>query len=208
MTGYRKNSEVTLDQIERLGVRRRIHRATRSSIELHPAAGPAFTVWSEIPRLLPRYSLLNQRATRFALRQIPIQVTRKGKNTWYALAGFETFCELQTLETPDSSMRVQMQQYLDASDPHVEALSLIFLMHSIEGFCIDGSIAYEHIRRLIKTGFRQSTQDLVLTASTRSQRSFADAVGIKPSRLKRQAEKLDHAALPKLDFAARILASD
>jgi hypothetical protein len=101
-----------------------------------------------------------------------------------------------------------MQQYLDASDAHVEALSLIFLMHSIEGFCIDGSVAFEHIRRLIKTGFRQSTQDLVLTASTRSQRSFADAVGITPSRLKRQAEKLNHIASPKLDFAASILAAD
>lgn len=208
MTGNRKNSEITLGQIERLGVRRKIHRATRSSIELHPAAGPAFTVWSEIPRLLPRYSLLNQRATRFALRQIPVQVTKKDKNTWYALAGFETYCELQALETPDSSMLIQMQQYLDAPDPHVEALSLIFLMHSIEGFCIDGSVAYEHIRRLIKTGFRQSTQDLVLTASTRSQRSFADAVGIKPSRLKRQAKKLKNSSSRRLDFAAKILAAD
>ena len=161
-----------------------------------------------MPRLLPRYSLLNQRATRFALRQIPIQVTKKSRNTWYALAGFETYCELQTLETPDSSMRVQTQEFLDASDSQVEALSLIFLMHSVEGFCIDGSIAFEHIRRLIKTGFRQSTQDLVLTASTRSQRSFAEAVGITKSRLKRQAKKLDHAASPKLDFAARILAAD
>lgn len=53
-------------------------------------------------------------------------------------------------------MRVQMQEYLDASDAHVEALSLIFLMHSIEGFCIDGSVAFEQIRRFINPAFGEN----------------------------------------------------
>jgi hypothetical protein len=202
----RNSKDVSLDALERIKIRRRVRKPTRSDVSLHPAAGAAYSVWKSVNRLFPRYALLSEEATRFAICRVPMQVKRRGKNTWWVISGFEAFDELQELETSEERLPVQLQEYVKITDPQVEAVSLIFLLHALQNYALDWSVALEQVRRLIKTGFSRSAQDLVLAATTCSQVEFAQATGIGIGIFKRQARRLKGHELPDSSFLAQILA--
>lgn len=197
---------VTLKDLEKIRMRRRIRKPTRPDVALHSSAGAAYTVWKSLPRLFPRYSLLNEEATRFAICRIPMQVKRRGKNMWWVFGGFAAYDELQELETSALRLPVQLQEYKKISDPQVEAVSLILLLHDLQNYALDGAVALEQLRRLIKASFSQATQKLILATDTSSQRSFASGTGITVSKLKRQSARLKVLDAEDTSFIHRILA--
>lgn len=201
-----KTTDTMLQHLESIRIRRHVRKPTRSDVSLHPAAGAAYTVWKSVTRLFPRYSLLSEEATRFAICRVPMQVRRRGKNTWWAFGGFAAYDELQELEMPTLRLPVQLQEFKKISDPQVEAASLILLLHDIQNYALDGAVALEQIRRLIKTGFSQTAQDLVLATNACSQEEFARATGVRIGAFKRQATRLNRPKRVSPNFLGRILA--
>jgi hypothetical protein len=199
---------VTLEELEKIRMRRRIRKPMRADVALHSAAGAAYTIWKNLPRLFPRYSLLNEEATRFAICRIPMQVKRRGKNTWWVFGGFAAYDELQELETSTLRLPVQLQEYKKISDPQVEAVSLILLLHDLRNYALDGAVALEQLRRLIKTSFSQAARKLVLAIDTSSRQSFARRTGVSDSKLKRQAARLKASDPQDTSFIHRILAEN
>ena len=199
---------VALQDLEKIRIRRRIRKPTRPDVALHSAAGAAYTVWKNLPRLFPRYSLLNEEATRFAICRIPMQVKRRGKKTWWVFGGFAAYDELQELETSTLRLPVQLQEYKKISDPQVEAVSLILLLHDLQNYALDGAVALEQLRRLIKTSFSQGAQKLVLATNTNSQQSFASGTGTTASKLKRQGARLKMPDPQDTSFIHRVLAEN
>lgn len=202
----RNSTNVSIEALEKIRIRRRVRKPTRTDIELHPKAGAAYSVWKSINRLFPRYALLSEEATRFAICRVPMQVKRRGKNTWWVISGFEAFDELKELETSEQRLPVQLQEYVKISDPQVEAVSLILLLHAIQNYALDWATALEQIRRLIKTSFSQTAQDLVLATRTCSQREFSRTTGVGIGVFKRQATRLKKQERLDSNFLDQILA--
>lgn len=187
--------------------RRWTRKLSRGDVVLHPAAGPAFTIWQNTYRLFPRYSLLTEEATLLAISHTPM-LAKKVRDRWLVFGGFEAYIEIQELPTETDSVAVHLQEYSKISDRQVEGLSLVLQLDKYQTHSVDGAVAPEQLRRLVKSSCRKDIADLVLSADYNSQGKFAESIDVKEGQLKRQATRLSKLEIEPADFITELLAGE
>ena len=187
----------------------KVYRANRKlstgDVSVHDDAAATFSLWKDLRRQFPPHSLLKPEIGSLLRGHVPMQAI-KVRDRWHIFGGFETYTELQSLPTPTTKIRVEIQQFKKISRDEIEYLSLALLLHKVEMYSLCGSVAEEQLRTRLTTGFSTAARKAVLSCNTSSQSVFASWLGKSVHLLKRQAVRLKPKPTPAADFLSDILA--
>ncbi len=182
----RGDDKLVLPQLKVYRVNRKL---CAGDVSIHEAAGAAFSLWRDLRRHFPTHSLVKPEFAALLRPHIPMQAIEVHKR-WQIFGGFEAYTELQSLSSPDTKLRIEIQRYKKVGRAEVETLSLALLMHNIEMYSVCSNVADEQIRKRIETGFSPAAQEAVLACDISSQRAFASSLGRTIDFLKRQTVRL------------------
>lgn len=171
---------------------------------IHEAAGAAFSLWRDLRRHFPTHSLVKPEVAALLRPHIPMQAVKVHKR-WHVFDGFEAYMELQSLPSPETKIRVEIQQFKNIGRKEVEALSLALLVHKIEMYSLCGQVADEQLRTRVNTSFSSEAQETILACDMSSQRAFASSFDKTIDFFKRQAARLKSKKVPDADFLSDVL---
>ncbi len=204
MKRTRDNRSDDSSQVPMLNVYRVNRKLCAGDVSIHEAAGAAFSLWRDLRRQFPSHSLLKSDVAALLRQHVPIQAVRVHKR-WQIFGGFEAYAELQSLPSPNTRVRVEIQEFRKISREQIESLSLALPLHYIEMYSLCGEVAEEQLRTCVKTRFSAAAQEVALACDMNSQIAFASSLGRSVDFLKRQAARLKPRNTPGADFLSDIL---
>lgn len=186
----------------------KVYRVNRKlcagDVSIHQVAGPAFSLWRDLQRQFPTHSLVKPEIAALLRQHVPMQAIRVHKR-WQIFGGFEAYTELQSLPSPTTKIRVEIQEFGEISREQIESLSLALPLHFIEMYSLCGQVAEEQLRTCVKTRFSPAAQEAVLACDMTSQSAFASSLGRTIDFLKRQAARLKPRKASSADFLSDTL---
>lgn len=190
--------------LPRLKVRRVNKQLRAGDVSVHDAAAAAFSLWRDLQRQFPSYSLLKPEVRSVLLSYMPMQAI-KIRDRWLVFGGFEAYTALQGLPSPTAKMHVEIQEFQRISRDDIESLSLAFPTALIEMHSLCSDVGVEQLRTYLKTQFSRQARDNVLACDPTNRERYSKSIGTSDRKLKRQAHRLRRSCSPETNFITDIL---